>query len=552
MNGAIVETVKNAPKLPGVYKMYNNSDKIIYIGKAKNLRQRLYSYTKTNDLTPKTLVLVKAIAKIEFEITKTEADALILEASLIKSHQPKYNILLKDDKSRLYIKINKGKNYPAISRYRGKFDNKSHLFGPFGYVQGSSLSTHDVIKNLTLFVNKVFGVRSCKDSKFASHKTMGKPCMEYQIKTCSGPCAGMISQEDYLKSVNDAVHFLNGNYSNIELEIKKKIKKFADEERFSEAGALKSQILAIEKLKNASNEINFTIYNNVDIIVIDELTLQKIEVFSIRNGYAVGGNIFEIQNIKQNAEYLISSFLFQHYSKENLPPKKILVSNLEDIDIHKKALQELFGINIEISCPKKGDGKRVVDFALENLSKQNKKEDDLRSVFKNGMALVKKQLNLESVPKRIEVYDNSHMAGNFFLGVFIVATEDGFAPKLYRKFNAQKTKDGDDYGMMREVMLRRFTGSLTKKDDMPNLLLIDGGIGQFNVVSSTLKEIGIEIPVCAIAKGRHRNSGNETFFTKEQPNGFKVSDKQTLLFLERIRDEAHRFAITSHRKKRGW
>lgn len=542
--------IASAPRLPGVYKMYGRTSEIVYIGKAKNLYKRLQSYTKTADLSPKTRVLMQSVTDIDFEITQSETQALILEASLIKKHQPKYNILLKDDKSRIYIKITAGHKFPAITRYRGKFEAKSYLFGPFGYVQGSNLTTNDIIKNLMLFVNKVFQVRSCKDSKFTSHKSMGKPCMEYQIKTCSGPCSGTITAEDYQKSVNDAIKFLQGNYNTLENKIKNKIEFLAKNERYAEAGALKNQIMAIERLRLASANINFSKYNNIDIIVLDDATLEKLEVFSIRNGYAIGGNLFEINKHEgKNAAEIISSFLFEHYSMQNLPPEEIIAGCIENPRAHKIAMKEIFGVAVDISSPKKGDGKKLIDFVRTNLEFQKNTDKNTEAIFTKGMADIQSTLGLNTALQRIEVYDNSHISGVFFTGAFIVATQSGFDKASYRKFNARKAKDGDDYAMMREVMFRRFKGSLAKEQN-PDLLLIDGGLGQLHAVLSVLNELKISIPVCSIAKGRNRNSGNETFFTREKPEGFKIQNKNALLFLERIRDEAHRFVITSHRKRR--
>lgn len=550
MNTGVLAIIASAPHLSGVYKMYNNSGEIIYIGKAKNLYKRLQSYTKISELSSKTRVLVQSVANIEIEITKSESEALILEASLVKKHQPKYNILLKDDKSRVYIKITTGHKFAAITRYRGRFDARSHLFGPFGYIQCGNITTNDIIKNLILFVNKVFKIRSCKDSKFSVHQSMGKPCMEYQIKTCSGPCAAMIMEGDYQKSVDDAIKFLQGNYNTLERDIKKRIEFLSANTRYAEAGVLKNQILAIERLRLASASINFTKYNNIDVIVLDDVTLAKLEVFSIRNGYAIGGNIFEInQHDGQSAQEIISSFLFEHYSVRNLPPKEIIVSCIENMRAHKIAIKAIFGITIDISSPKQGDGKKLIEFVRTNLDFQKNSSKNAEDIFTQGMVHVKSVLELDSIPERIEVYDNSHISGVFFTGAFIVATRYGFDKSSYRKFNAQKAKGGDDYAMMREVMFRRFGGSLVN-DPLPDLLLIDGGLGQLRAVLNALDEINISIPVCSIAKGKDRNAGNETFFTRRSTVGFKITNKSALLFLQRIRDEAHRFVITSHRKRR--
>ncbi|MDA0617211.1 MAG: GIY-YIG nuclease family protein, partial [Proteobacteria bacterium] len=291
MMDVVLRAVLNSPECSGVYKMYDINHTLIYIGKAKNIKRRLQSYTKA-DVSIKTAVMLKSVVSIEFEVTQTETQALVLEASLIKKHQPKYNILLKDDKSRVYIKIS-NHVVPSIGRYRGKFDRKSKLFGPFGYVQGSSLTANETIKIIMDFVSKVFKIRSCKDTKLKVHQSMNKPCLEYQIGTCSAPCAGKISKEDYKNSIAEASKFLNGSYSTIRKNIVEKINTFAKNNQFAEAGFLKNQLTAIDSLKNRNIEVNFDAYENLDVIAINE-ACTAVEVFTIRNGYALGGNLFEL------------------------------------------------------------------------------------------------------------------------------------------------------------------------------------------------------------------------------------------------------------------
>lgn len=537
--------IKTAPVQPGVYKMYDKSQIIIYIGKAKNIKNRLTSYTKNE--SPKVLVLVKNIASIEFEITKNEEEALILEASLVKKHQPKFNILLKDDKSRLYIKISNHK-VPAISTYRGKFDRKSHLFGPFGYIPGSQIPTNKIIKNIIDFTSKIFKIRSCKDTKFKVHKTMKKPCMEFQIGTCSAPCTDYISSKDYHQTVCDAISFLNGNYLSFQKKIKEKIGICAKNCEFIEANHLKNQLISIEKLRSSSN-VNFQKYENIDIIVMNK-SCDKVEVFAIRNGYALGGNIFDIESkkIAEDGE-ILENFIYQYYSNENPPPQKIFVNLNINVKNVKTVLLHLVNINCDISNPKRGDNKEIVDFVTTNLQYQTQEKIKSDEFFIENFSALQKEFKLSKVPKKIEVYDNSHTSGAFFVGSFIVVTHDGFSSSQYRKFNAKFTKGGDDYGMMEEVMKRRFGNDFVEKNDLPDLILIDGGAGQFNVVQNVLNKIGVDIDVISIAKGEDRNTGNEVFFTKNMKN-IKVLNRKLLYFLQNIRDEAHRFAISTHRKRR--
>lgn len=547
MNGydVLQNAIQTAPQTSGVYKMYDKSHILIYIGKAKNIKNRLLSYTK-EDTSPKTHALVQSIASIEFEITHTERQALILEASLVKQHQPKFNILLKDDKSRLYIKIS-NHAIPAITTHRGKFDRKSHLFGPFGYIQGSALSASQTIKGIMDFTCKVFKLRSCKDTKLKVHQSMGKPCMEFQIGTCSAPCVGNISNKQYQASVQDAISFLNGGYLSFQRQIKEKIQNHAKNHEFMEAGYLKNQLLAIERLRSYT-DVDFQRHENLDIIAINE-SLDAVEVFAIRNGYALGGNVFEIyKQEEKQAPQIIEDFVYQYYSKENPPPKTIFTNYEVNATNVKTVLQHLTGVVCVVFNPKKGENKTLVDFVMANLLHQITTQTNDKKLFLHGMELLQKEFELQFTPQRVEVYDNSHTGGTFFIGAFIVVSQGGFEGSQYRKFNAKFTKGGDDYGMMVEVMQRRF-GEYSKMTTMPDVILIDGGFGQFNAVQNILTRMNISIPVIAIAKGEDRNAGNETFFTKNRKN-FKISDQSLLYFLQNIRDEAHRFAITTHRKRR--
>jgi excinuclease ABC subunit C len=538
----------SSPERSGVYKMYDINHTLVYIGKAKNIKRRLQSYTKA-DVSIKTAVMLKSVVSIEFEVTQTETQALVLEASLIKKHQPKYNILLKDDKSRVYIKIS-NHAVPSIGRYRGKFDRKSKLFGPFGYVQGSSLTANETIKIIMDFVSKVFKIRSCKDTKLKVHQSMNKPCLEYQIGTCSAPCAGKISKEDYKNSINEASKFLNGSYSTIRKNIVEKINTFAKNNQFAEAGFLKNQLTAIDSLKNRNIEVNFDAYENLDVIAINENST-AVEVFAIRNGYALGGNLFELNTLQEDKtpSEILEAFLYEYYSVENLPPAKMFVNHAVETANTQLVFEELLGVAPVISSPKNEKDRALVKFVEANLIFQSGVSAKQQNIFAEGMQLLAQELNLQAVPQRVEIYDNSHTSGAFFMGAFIVASPSGFETSQYRKFNAKFSKGGDDYAMMREVMLRRFQESLATLP-MPDLLIIDGGIGQFNAVVRTLDSIGVAVPVIAIAKGEDRNAGNETFFTRQNTDGFKLQNKQALYFIENLRDEAHRFVITAQRNKR--
>lgn len=541
MKGAdvIMEALKGLPHLPGIYKMIGEKG-ILYIGKAKNLNLRVKSYTKLNELSSKNLVMVKSVTKLEYEVVNTEVDALLLESSLVKKLQPPFNILLKDDKSAPYIVISSKHTFPGIFTERNASKSQFKLFGPFG--------DRVAVKSVVNLICKIFKIRSCADSKF---KTVKRPCLEYQIKRCSAPCVNLVTEDRYNKDVAGVIKFLSGNVGSTLLEMKREMKELAEREEFEKASEVRDKIFNLQKIIG-TEKIDFKTIPDTDVIAIKELNNKvAIEVFVIRGGLSYGGHIFfPSKTEEETLEDILEFFIVRRYASLEAP-KQIVVnvspSNSKQIC---EAIFKLHERSVKILLPKKGQYKDLIEFVMPNLIEKLEKKVNSSLKIKENLLRLKDLLNLPNTPKRIEVYDNSHTSGAFFLGAFIVADETGFLPKEYRIFNSkfEDTIKGDDYGMLKEVLKRRFLNEKLLQTK-PDLIIIDGGKGQFSAARSVFEELGINIPFICMAKGRDRNAGKEWLYFEDKEFQLPFKD-QLLYYLQTLRDEAHRFAITSHRKRR--
>lgn len=545
----IKEYVQTLPAKPGVYRMVNARNQVIYVGKAKNLKHRVASYTQSQRLTVRLKRMVSETMSMEFVVTRTEVEALLLEANLIKKFRPTYNILLMDDKFFSYLLIT-DHAFPRLTKYRGDKSEKGTYFGPFA-------STGAVNQALTSLY-KVFKVRSCTDSFFSSRK---RPCLQYYIKRCSAPCVNYITQEDYSQLVHQAESFLEGKTSQIQKELADHMLAASEAQAYERAAFYRDQIQALTHLQSKQN-IHLASLTEADVFaIVQQHGKTCIQSFFFRNGSNYGSHSFFPQHTEDLSEQeLLANFLALFY-EDKTPPEEILINRDMSSDITLlDALSYRRGKSVTMLRPTRGAKLKVVQDAernaLEALERQALK---VRS-DKKFLRELADFLHIESDIERIEVYDNSHIQGAHAIGAFITAGPNGFEKKHYRKFlirSAGPDKEitpGDDYGMMREVLSRRFHGGLaadTTRNPMPDLILIDGGQGQLNTVLDVLNNLGINIPVLAIAKGPDRSAGKETFFVAGQP-GFKLQDQQSLLYyLQRLRDEAHRFAISYHRSKRG-
>ena len=563
-----VEVIKkvweNAPITPGVYRMFDKNGRLLYVGKAKNLRNRIKNYTDLKGLSRRIQDMVLSTASMEIVEVKTEYQALLLESDLIKSLKPKYNILLKDDKSYPYLVITK-EDIPRLQKFRisgmekKKTDDK-YYFGPYA-------SIGDINEAVKL-LQKAFGIRICSD---ISLKNRVRPCILHQIKRCMAPCmigknffaSDDLSRDDYISSVKNAVSFLLGKSSDLIDELKKEMQNFSSKMMYERAKDIRDKIELISSLQQQKSLYNLT-DDNVDIIAVykdDTLSIKNSAFFSIhivfiRNSMISGSFDFFPSNADNASEFdVLMAFINQFYSEQNSSalPKEIWISsdfdNSDENNLNiKSETEQLLGF--KIIAPKIGDKKLIVDDAVA-LAKQ--------ALIKHRNSLMKDEQFLIEIAKifdiskpinHIEVFDNSHLFGKQKVGAMIVFKKDsGFTKKLYRKYNIQSDIAGDDYAMMREVLERRYT-RVVEENNFPDLILIDGGRGQLFIANEVLLKLGVEIPIIGVAKGEHRNKPEETLFMRGKEPVKLDADSPLLFFIERLRDEAHRFVITTHRKKR--
>ena len=532
------------PKLPGVYRMLNSKNEILYVGKAKNLPSRLKNYVSEKNHIIRTERMLSQTKKLEITTTSNESEALLLEANLIKKYKPRFNILLRDDKSFPFIFIGKGDKWPQVKRHRGKKDKKGFFFGPFA----SASSANWTIK----MIQKIFHLRVCDDTVFKNRK---RPCILYQIKRCSAPCVNYIKENDYKQTVEDAIEFVSGKSRRIQKNLSNQMEKASEELDFEKAAILRDRIKSLNIIQS-SQRINEANLVEADVIgAYKESGKTCIQVFFYRSKQNWGNQaFFPKHDPDQSLGEILNSFVSQFYENKNVPASIILSDEIKEKILIEKTLTQKENKQINISVAKKGSKLKVINQAVKNakdsLNRKLYESQNNKGLFE----AVAKKFNLETNINLIEVYDNSHIQGTNSVGALITYSEEGFIKKRYRKFNIkiQKNKQ-DDYGMIREVLNRRFKRAVQEKGDyltFPDLVLIDGGKGQYSVARESLNELGLhDIPIIAIAKGKFRNSGNETFFHNGKEFKFTKNDP-TLFFLQRLRDESHRFAISAHRAKR--
>ena len=532
------------PKLPGVYRMLNSKNEILYVGKAKNLTNRLKSYVSEKNHIIRTERMLSQTKKLEITTTSNESEALLLEANLIKKYKPKFNILLKDDKSFPYIFLSEH-DFPRIEKHRGKKNRPGRYYGPFA----SPIAVNSAIKIL----QKIFLLRSCTDQQVAAGN---KTCFNYYLKRCAGPCGSKISKEDYAKLVESADEFLSsGRYRKIQKNLSIQMEKASEELDFEKAAILRDKIKSLNIIQSSLkiNEANLT---EADVIAgYKESGKTCIQIFFYRSKQNWGNqSFFPKHDPDENINEILNSFIVQFYENKSVPNTIILSDEIKEKSLIEKTLSKKENKEIKISIAKKGTKLKVINQAIKNA-----KDSLNRKLYENQnnrglLDEIAKKFDLDSNLNLVEVYDNSHIQGTNSVGALITYGEEGFIKKRYRKFNIKMEKyKQDDYGMMKEVLNRRFKRAIQEKNgylSLPDLVLIDGGKGQYSVARKTLNELGVyDIPIIAIAKGKLRNSGDETFFHNGKRFKFLKNDP-TLFFLQRLRDEAHRFAISAHRAKR--
>lgn len=554
-NGAqiIRDYVANLPATPGVYRMLAENGDVLYVGKAKALKKRVVSYTHIDKLPMRLKRMVALTRKMEFVNTHTEVEALLLESNLIKKLKPRYNILLRDDKSFPYILITGDHDFAQIKKHRGSRKKKTEkgggeYFGPFASA-GAVNHTIEVLQ-------RVFQLRNCSDSVFANRS---RPCLQYHIKRCTAPCVDKVSIAQYAEQVEQARQFLSGQSRAVQDMFVAQMQEASEAEDFEKAAEIRDRIKAMTAIQS-KQDINLEGIGDVDVMAIVQSEGKTcVQVFFFRGGQNYGNRAyFPRHDREERIEDVLSVFMAQFY--ENKPiPKEILVNcHPSEAPLLEEALTTRRDLGkVKIASNVRGERKRIIDFVSRNAEFALKRYLVEQASEKQHLENVAQLFGLEECPTRIEVYDNSHISGTNMVGGMIVAGVEGFRKAAYRKFNIQKAVAGDDYGMMREVMNRRFTRALKENidknsDDWPDILLIDGGQGQFTAVKEALIELGVydDVVVVGISKHEGRHAGREQFFMEgRKPFQLPVNDP-TLHYLQRLRDEVHRFAIGAHRTRR--
>jgi excinuclease ABC subunit C len=545
---AIRNVWKTLPPKPGVYRMHDARGDILYVGKARALKNRVSNYTQVDRLPNRLRRMVAQTRSMTIVTTNSEAEALLLEAQLIKRYRPAYNVLLRDDKSFPFILLRSDHKFPRIQKHRGARRYKGQYYGPF-----ASAGSVNVTLNA---LEKLFLLRSCSDSFFNNRD---RPCLLYQIKRCSAPCVGRIDDAAYGELVADAKSFLDGKSSGVQTKLAAEMEGAADALDYERAAMLRDRLKALTFIQG-SQAINAEGVGDADIFALAHRNgVMGIQAFFIRGGQNWGHRAFFPGHIAELGEdEVFTSFLAQFY--EDVPPARLILLDRElpEAALLAQALSERAERRIEIAVPQRGDRVRLVAQATRNAEEALDRR--LAESTTQGKLLqeVAELFELAEPPKRIEVYDNSHIQGTNALGAMIVAGPDGFIKGQYRKFNIKnpETAPGDDFAMMREVMQRRFGRAQEEdpdrdKGDWPDLVLIDGGKGQMSAVKAALEEIGIEDVACVgVSKGPDRNAGRETFHFPDGREFDLPVNAPVLFYLQRLRDEAHRFAIGAHRAKR--
>ena len=544
----IADYLKRLDGSPGVYRMLNAANEVLYVGKARNLKARVSNYARMSGHSARIARMISETSAMMFLTTRTETEALLLEQNLIKQLKPRYNVLLRDDKSFPNILISKTSPFPQIKKHRGARREKGAYYGPFA-------SGGAVTRTLTQ-LQRVFLLRNCSDIMFSSRT---RPCLQYQIKRCSGPCVGKITPEAYAGLVMDAERFLQGKSTKIQADLAAEMGVAAEAMEYERAAALRDRIKALTSIQS-SQGINPRGVEEADVIAVHmQGGLACVQVFFIRANQSWGNRDFypKTGSGAEEAE-ILEHFLGQFYDDKPPPPVILLSHPIEDEDLMVELLSTRAGRKVSLAVPLRGEKAELMENAARNAREslaRKMSESAAQSRLLEGLA---EAFSLDAPPKRIEIYDNSHIQGAHAVGGMVVSGPDGFIKSQYRKFNIEGKgiTPGDDFGMMKEVITRRFERLLKEDPDResgawPDLLLIDGGAGQVSAVHQMLEELGVEdIAMIGVAKGVDRDHGKEEFHRiGQRPFALRMNDP-VLYFIQRLRDEAHRWAIGAHRAKR--
>lgn len=537
--------IKRLPSRPGVYRMFDEEEAILYVGKAKNLKNRVSSYFRSNALDSKTMALVSRIQKVETTVTGSETEALLLEQSLIKEYKPPYNIVFRDDKSYPYILLTTGDKYPRLAFHRGAQKKKGRYFGPFP-------SAHSVRDSLNI-LQKVFQVRQCEDTFF---KNRARPCLQYQIKRCSGPCCDLVSTEDYADDVQHAAMFLEGKNNAVMQDYANKMEDASDKLEFEKAAHYRDQVGHLRKIQ----EQQYVVGNQGDIdvhaVVINPGGVCVLVMF-IRGGRMLGNKtFFPKTRLDENESEVLAAFLPQFYLSgsggRETPPEVVVNARIEDKFVLEGALTSQSGRKVMISDNVRSHRKRWVDLAVTNAEQSLGSHMASRNNLQQRFQSLQEALSLEEMPGRLECFDISHTSGEATVASCVVFDQNGPLKSDYRRFNIDGITPGDDYAAMSQALSRRYTRIKKGEGLLPDVLFIDGGKGQLSEAEKIFEELQIEgVTLVGIAKGPTRKAGLESLILSGGPELNLAQDNPGLHLIQHIRDESHRFAITAHRTRRG-
>jgi excinuclease ABC subunit C len=532
--------LKTLSSHPGVYRMLNATGEVIYVGKARNLVKRVGSYFTRSVTSPKTRAMVSQIANIEVTVTNTENEALILENNLIKELRPRYNVLLRDDKSYPYIYIS-ADGFPRMAFHRGAKRAKGRYFGPFP-------SAGAVRETLNL-LQKVFRVRQCEDSFF---RNRSRPCLQYQIKRCTAPCVGYVSEEEYAEDVRHAVMFLEGNDSQVIDELVGRMEQASAALQFEQAAVLRDQIATLRRIQQKQYVSGAG--GDLDIIVADVKNgVGCVQVFFIRGGHHLGNKTFFPKHTQEaDAAEVLSAFLPQYYLGKPVPNEVLVNQVLEEKEWLESVLAEQAGRKVSISHNLRGDRARWLEMAEANLEQALARQLVNKSGLRQRYEALQDTLVLEDLPQRLECFDISHTQGEATVASCVVFDQEGPRKSDYRRFNIEDITPGDDYAAMHQALTRRYTRLKKGEGKLPDILFIDGGKGQLTQAREVMDELQVtDVTLVGVAKGPERKAGLETLFLSGQSEPIILpADSPALHLIQQIRDEAHRFAITGHRQRR--
>ena len=544
----IKDEVRRLPDRPGVYRMFGEDGEALYVGKARSLKKRVIQYAQGRFHTQRIALMVDQTRSMEFTTTKTETDALLLEINLIKQLKPRFNVLLRDDKSFPEIVIRREHPAAQLKKHRGAHSIKGDYFGPFA----SAWAVNRTLNTL----QKAFLLRSCSDSVYESRT---RPCMLHQIKRCSAPCTGLISIEDYQGLVGEAEQFLRGKSRAVMARLSADMQSASDDLEFERAARLRDRIRALSSVAQET-QVNPETIDEADVFALHAEGGQAcVQVFFFRAGQNWGNRAYfpRVDRTDENPE-IMAAFIGQFYDDKPVPRMILVNQEPAETDLLAEAFSLKAGRKVEISVPKRGEKRQIVDHALTNAREALGRKMAESSAQSKLLAGVCEVFGLDAQPERIEVYDNSHIMGTNAVGGMIVAGPDGFQKSQYRKFNIKSTEltPGDDYGMMKEVLRRRFAKLVKDEDEgaetaRPDLVLVDGGKGQLDAALEVMADLGVDdIAIVGVAKGPDRDAGLERFFMPGKTPFMLEPKSPVLYYLQRLRDEAHRFAIGAHRTRR--